>query len=242
MNFQHGVPAWHTAAEMQLYSNFAHSVEGLIVLAAGVLALVQAQRGLRQRHVWPVLVLVAGGFLGTVLLLPWHGPAMADDQWAFVFNDPQQRQHLLIALLLVLGGSGELARRRYPAGWLRGILPLVLLGLGAVFLLHQQHGDSAAVARAVLVHQCLGAVFAMAGLASLISEFKPAARWAAMTWPLALILAGLLLFTYREPSGAYHPPATYEPHGSRTRHRVLPGQALHDGTVADQTIPRALAL
>jgi hypothetical protein len=210
MNLIQGVPAWHTAEEMQLFSNVAHSIEGVIVVAAGMIALAQAFGRMKsgsRRGAWPMLamlVLSAGLFLFLYLLVPWHGLAMADDQWAFIFSDPQQRQHFLIAVLLTVGGISELNARR-------GLFPLMLIGLGVVFLVHQQHGESAAVARAVLVHQCLGVLFVIAGLASLVSEVKPKARWAAITWPVALVLAGLLLLMYREPAGAYHHESVKKP-------------------------------
>ena len=193
MNVSQGVPAWHTAEEMQLFSNVAHSMEGVIVLAAAMIALAQARgrmnRG-RAQVAWPVLVLLAGVFLLLYLLVPWHGLGMADDQWAFIFNDPQQRQHFLISVLLTAGGISELKHRR-------SIFSLTLMALGVVFLMHHQHGDTIAVARAVLVHQWLGALFGIAGLMSLWREFKPAARWATIAWPVALLLAGLLLLSYR---------------------------------------------
>ena len=204
---QHGVPGWHTAEEMQLFSNAAHIGEGSIVALVALLALAQA-RGYavsgRARFAWPGLLLLAGVFLVALLLVPWHGADMAIAQWRFIFDDPQQRQHLVIGVALTLGGLAEVVYLRRHTGWLQPMFPLATLAVGIAFFMHTQHGTAASVERAVLIHRLLGGVLSASALLALAARWKPQVRWLQFAWPATLLVAALLLFIYREPSGAFH--------------------------------------
>ena len=207
MMSQHGVPAWHTAEEMQLISNAAHLVEGAIIGAVAVIALAQASGRLgngRSRFAWPVLLLSAGVLLLVYLLAPWHGVDTAIAQWQYIFSDPQQRQHFAIACALTLGGWAEVARTRRDRPWLVPVFPISMLAVGVAFLAHTQHGTAAAVERAVLIHRLLGVVLTGTALLLFGARVKPQVRWLQYAWPAALLIAALLLFVYREPAGAYH--------------------------------------
>lgn len=204
---QHGAVAWHTPEEMQLLSNAAHIVEGAIIGVIALLALAQAMGYAvsgRARLAWPGLVLFAGVFLLLYLLIPWHGLDQAVAQWQYIFSDAQQRQHLVIAVALTLAGVAEVLYLRRADAWLEPIFPLATLSVGVAFFVHTQHGTSEAVQRAVLIHQLLGVVLGSAGVLALGARIKPHLRWLQFAWPLALLIAALLLFVYREPAGAYH--------------------------------------
>jgi hypothetical protein len=203
---QAGVPAWHTPEDMEAFSNAAHVAEGVVIAAAALIALAQAAghaHSGRTRLASPMLVLFGGVFLLVFLLFPHHGLDLARDQWVFIFGDPQQRQHLLIAAALAIAGWAEVAHQRRPRKWLAIALPIALALIGASFLLHTQHGTTAAVERATHVHRLLGSVLTATAALVVASRLKPKVQWLHYAWPIALLFAALLLFAYREPIGAY---------------------------------------
>ena len=204
------VPPLHTADEMQRISNLAHAVEGAVLAFAALVVLLQASdlmnRG-RARYLWPGLVFLAGVFLLGYLLIPHHGREHARAQWEFVFGDPQQRQHIVVAVLATAGGLAELLYRtgRLEQWWWQLVWPAVVVTVGLMFGLHTQHGTDEAVRRAVLIHRWLGLFLIAAGALRAV-EVLPGARtrWLAYAWGSALLAAAALLIAYREPPGAYH--------------------------------------
>lgn len=199
----------HTPNEMRSISDLAHSIEGAILGLAALVALVQAtgQRGSGgARLIWPGLILTAGIALLGYLLLPHHGLDRARAQWTFIFRDPQQRQHLVLAFLATVGGATELL---YRMGRLRGVIwlfvwPAAVAVVGLMFAAHTQHGTEEAVARAVLIHRLLGILLIATGVFKAAETLWVArARWLAFPWTITLLAAAALLVLYREPEGAY---------------------------------------
>lgn len=79
----------HTADELRQISNVAHVIEGVVLGAATLIALLQATGRLdtgRHRVLWPGLVLTAGTGLLFYLIVPHHGLSRARVQWSFVFR------------------------------------------------------------------------------------------------------------------------------------------------------------
>lgn len=200
----------HTADELRQISNLAHLIEGVVLGAAALIALVQATGWLetgRLRLLWPGLILAAGTGLLFYLIVPHHGLSRARVQWSFVFGDPQQRQHIVIATLMLLAGlaelltrSGRVTARAWSFAW-----PMALLVVGVLFFIHQQHGTSAAVMRATLVHRWLGSVLIGAGaLAGIDAMRSRRGGVLGVAWTFMLLMAAVLLMMYREPAGAYH--------------------------------------
>ena len=155
---------------------------------------------------WPILVVVAGAGL-SYLVFPHHGLDKAGLQWRFVFGDPQQRQHLVIATLIliaavieILGRAGRVHGQAWMLAW-----PAALAIVGVMFLVHQQHGTSEAIARATMVHRYLGTSLVVADVLAGTSAMR-AQRGGVpgVAWALALLVAAVLLIIYREPTGAYH--------------------------------------
>ena len=216
----------HTAEEMRQISNLAHVAEGAVLGTAALIALVQTRRPATEdgwRFAWPVLVVAAGAFLLGYLVVPHHGLDLARTQWRFVFGDPQQRQHLVISVLVLIGGASEafaLAGQHRGRIW-RLAWPAALLIVGGMFVVHQQHGTTDAVARATLLHRVLGSALIVAGLVAATNVLRPIhSRPLAMIWPLALLAASIMLLIYREPEGAYHGSQQHEarhPDTSRKR-------------------------
>lgn len=203
------LPPFHTADEMRGLSNLAHVIEGVVLAIAALIALAEAAgrlRGERGRIAWPTIMLFAGVFLLGYLLIPHHGLANARAQWAFIFGVPQQRQHVVLAALVVIGGGAELLSRR---GRLRGrawslIWPVTAATAGILFVAHSQHGTSEAIARAVMLHRWIGTLLIASGVLR-ATEVLGARRtpWVKYAWPLALLASAVLLAIYREPRGAY---------------------------------------
>ena len=199
----------HTAEEMQSFSNLAHTVEAVILGAVALAAFLEAagylQHG-RRRYSWPALVLLSGVFLLLYLLLPYHGLEQMPTQWSFILGDPQQRQHLLVALLAVAAGVAELSSRneRFVTARSRLVFPFVLMSIGLMFALHKQHGTDEAVRQAQLIHRYLGVSLMVSGVLRAVEVSLPGnRRWLGYSWSVTLLGAAILLGVYREPKGAY---------------------------------------
>lgn len=224
----------HTAEEMRQISDLAHWIEGAVVMLAAVLAIwgaTSASRaagnGIRpdaESPSWAIVILGAGIVLTFFLVFPHHGINRAREQWKFVFGDPQQRQHVVIAALLIAGAASEVlyrTRRGFPR-LLAYLWPASAGSIGLLFALHTQHGTTESVARAVLLHRALAFLFIGAALiraAQILSggDLSPRSRyrWLSMTWPALLLAASVLLLSYREPVGAFgapHSTGTVSPH------------------------------
>ncbi|MBI3732993.1 MAG: hypothetical protein HY259_05985 [Chloroflexi bacterium] len=139
---------------------------------------------------WPLLLLAAGALL-LIFIYPRHPVA----DWSAIWNDPQQRQHTLIAVAIAWAGALELIGWRF--GW-----PLAAMLVGVLFLSHTQHGTGHAMSRAVLLHRRLGLTVIM-GAALRAAEIITGAELLAWLWPLALLAAAAQLIIYHEPEGAF---------------------------------------
>jgi hypothetical protein len=203
------VAPMHTPEEMQSFSNWAHWGESAVLAIAACVALAQAAghlSGERARSLWPAVITAAGGLLLLYLLIPYHGVQQAPAQWAFIFGDPQQRQHLVFSALTLVGGGAELlyrSRRLEDWRW-QLVWPAAAVVIGVMFATHTQHGTTEAVHRAVLVHRYLGTLLIGTGLlrsADVLAGTRM--RWLSFSWGLTLLGAAILLGVYREPEGAY---------------------------------------
>ena len=198
---------FHTPEEMRAISNLAHVIEGAVLGAAACLALLHGSGLFRRdwiRYAWPTLVVVAGVFLMGYLLIPHHGLDTATTQWRYIFADAQQRQHVMISLLILLGGLSELIAVRGTRGlaWRLG-WPVTLAAVGMLLVLHPQHGTSAAMVRATMQHRLIGTALLAAGALAAVSALRPSRVLGALS-PLALVAAAIMLVAYREPVGAFH--------------------------------------
>lgn len=207
MSIELQVALLHTPEEMRQVVNVAHVVEGIVIGVAAIAMIVEARASSQRAwFAWPAIMVAAGVGLLLFLFLPHHGLALATTQWNFIVGDPQQLQHVVIALLIAAAGAVELLRRRerLPArGW--GFAwPTALATIGLLFLVHEQHGTAEAVATAVRVHRYLGVTFVAAGLLSAFDASRSRAnRWITVATAAILLLTASLLIAYREPPGAY---------------------------------------
>ncbi len=192
--------ASHSADAMRRLSNLGHWVEGLVLAVVGALALLSAFGIAWAATAWPLLFLVAGVLL-LILIYPRHPVS----DWSAVWNDPQQRQHTLIAVAIAVAGALELSGLRFA--W-----PLAAILVGVFFFIHMQHGAGHAVNRAVRLHRILGVTVIIAGVLR-AAELVTGANIFAWLWPLALLAAAVQLIIYREPEGAFETADMHmEPH------------------------------
>ena len=198
----------HTPAEMRHLSNLGHIVEGTLFTIVGVLSLLGNLAAFAwASSAWPILVLISGILL-LLLLYPRHPIS----EWPLIWRDAQQRQHTVIAIAIAVAGAAELLQSAIPA--LSYVWPVAIILTGALFLFHAQHGTSEAAARAVRLHRILGITLIVAGLLNLV-DVASGAGFAAILWPIALLIAAAQLFLYREPEGAYKAESG---HGSHAGH------------------------
>lgn len=191
---------------MQFLSNLGHWIEGGILGGVAVLALVQGF-GLLQskKYFWPGLILFAGLFLPPYMLLH-HGVAKLGMVWNATMDYPQQRQHFIMALLLLIAGIAEIASRKGEdkIHILRFVWPAALVTIGVLFFIHKQHGTHEAVAWAVTVHRLLGALLILSGvLRAGEIVYGRQTRWLAYPWAIVFLASAIFLLSYREPEGTY---------------------------------------
>lgn len=197
-----------TPEQLQFASNLAHWIEGAVFATVALIALLRA-RGYAiwtgAQFLWPSLIVMAGLFLPAYILLQ-RGLDQVDVTWSFVVNDPQQREHFLMAGLLVLAGAAEIAAEaKIVQGRVWNLItPGALVAIGLVLFVHTEYGTAEAIAESVLAHRYQG------GLVILVGVFKAAEvlwqqriKWLAYPWIILLFITAVLLISYREPHGAY---------------------------------------
>lgn len=175
----------------------------MLIGIAALLAIAQAVSGDSDRlHLWWSGLVGALGLLFLLYMVFHHGISLVGANVADLLDDPQQRQHLTMGVLITLGGAAEYAWARggslvwaYP--W-----PLVLVIIAVMFIRHAQHGTHEAMEQSVRFHRILGITLVAAGLFA-GSHALGASRATAYLWPLALLAAAAQLVAYREPAGAF---------------------------------------
>lgn len=192
----------HTIEELVFYSNLAHWIEGGIFLTVSLIILSQLFGYWKDKqYLWPSLILAAGLFLPVFTYI--HHTNELSLAWQATIYDSQQQQHLFMAILMSIAGFGELMRIKYQRSFWGFALPIVLVTIGVLFLTHPQHGTTEAVAQAALIHMYLGSVLVLSGMFRGAEMLWPNQKWLTYPWVVFLVMAAILLISYREPSGAY---------------------------------------
>ena len=197
-----------TPEQLQWASNLAHWIEGAMFAIVAVIALLQALGYLKSKgaqYLWPGLVLISGVFLPAYILLQ-RGPGGIGTTWNLVIRDPQQREHFMMALLLLAAGLAEvLDRAKLLETKLRKfVAPAAFVVIGFLLFVHTEYGTPEAIADSVANHRYQGAVIVLAGLLKVAEVlWQRRFKWLAYPWIAMLFVAALLLITYREPHGAY---------------------------------------
>jgi putative copper resistance protein D len=183
------------------WSEYNHHLAGLLVLAIGLLALLDRTGKARWARNWPLLFLLLGGFLW-IKADPEVWPLGDVGFWASL-RDPEVVQHrlfvLLIAAFAVFEWRVRTGRISSPRAAL--VFPLVI-ALGAVLLLTHSHALSNIKEQLLieLSHVPLALAGMTAGAARWL-ELRldgPGSRVAGWVWPAAFVVVGVILLAYRE--------------------------------------------
>ena len=184
------------------WSEYNHHWAGLIVLAAGVLALVSHFPGMRWARFWPLT------FAGLALFIllradPENWPLGPRPFWAS-FSAPDVLQHRAAALLILCFAAFESAVQlgKLRQRWASFFFP-TMCALGAAVLLTHNHApsDTSEDLLASLSHTPIALVGATAGWGRWLELRLPSSKASAIAgfvWPLFLSAAGLILLNYRE--------------------------------------------
>jgi len=184
------------------WSEYNHHWAGLFVLAMGAMALMERSRRLASfsRH-WPLMFLGLAGFLflrADEAVWPLGHLGVIES-----LRDPEIAQHRLLTLLIVAFGVFEWRARlgRLKAKWAVYVFPLSA-AIAAAFLLTHSHALTNVREEALIEisHTPLALVGVAAGWSRWL-ELRlegGAARVAGYVWPVAFMLAGLMLLFYRE--------------------------------------------
>jgi putative copper resistance protein D len=183
------------------WSEYNHHLAGLLVLAIGLLALLDRTGKAPWARNWPLLFLLLGGFLW-FKADPEVWPLGDVGFWASL-RDPEVVQHRLFVLLIagfaVFEWRVRTGRIRSPRAAL--VFPLVV-ALGAALLLTHSHALSNIKEQLLieLSHVPLALAGMTAGAARWL-ELRldgPGRRVAGWMWPAAFVVVGVILLAYRE--------------------------------------------
>jgi putative copper resistance protein D len=182
------------------WSEFNHHWAGLLVIAIGILALMQ-RAGLKAARHWPLL------FVGLALFLflradPEVWPLGSEGFFAS-FRDVEVLQHRLFEALIAIFGLFEwrVQSARRQAGRAAFVFPLITAIGGALLL---THSHALANDKEQLLIELSHTPLAVLGIAAGWGRWlelrldPPASQVAGWTWPVLFLLIGLLLLDYRE--------------------------------------------
>lgn len=204
----------HSPDEFRYLSSLGHWIAGYIFLGVSIIAFIQALGFLKneqvlgfanKRYLWPLLIVI-GGAISIPYYLFHHGLDELPKVLQVIQLDPQQRQHFMMFILILVAGIvelllslGKIKSRIWYLVWLG-----VLLVIGFMFLTHPQHGTLEAIAYSKPFHTALGVVLLLAGLLK-AAEILWSKKHKIFTfgWIIFLSIASVMLITYNEPEGSY---------------------------------------
>lgn len=207
-----GVP---NDANDRAWSEYNHHWAGLIVLAAGVFALISRLPRQRWAAYWPLLFLGLSVFL-ILRADPECWPLGPRPFWAS-FTAPDVLEHRLYAALIAVFAFFQCGVETGRLSWAKAkyIFP-AMCAFGGAFLLTHSHslGDGKEEMFAQMTHTPIALLGVTAGCgrwlelrltgvhaaasSAVSSNDRRWVRLAAWVWPLCLMLIGLLLLNYRE--------------------------------------------
>jgi len=184
------------------WSEYNHHWAGLIVIAAGLLALLARFRQFKWAQYWPLL------FIGLAVFIvlradPENWPLGPRSFWGS-FSSPDVLQHRMYALLItgfaVFEWAVETNRLKWqPASY---IFPLLCAAGGALMMTHSHPQanlkDSMLIEMSHTPIALLGATAGWSRWLELRLPQKRNSKIASYIWPVCLILVGILLLAYRE--------------------------------------------
>ncbi|MBK1659913.1 CopD family protein [Paracraurococcus ruber] len=182
------------------WSEYNHHWSGIMVLLVALAALLDATGRVPLARHWPLVFLGLAAFI-LVRSDPEAWP-LGEIGLLDSLRDPEVVQHKLAGLLVVGFAVAEWwVRLGRLTGWPRFVFPSAMVAGGVLLLAHTHAISNVKEALLVELSHLPLAVLAVVGGCARFAELRgPAeiARWARWTWPLCLLLIGLLLILYRE--------------------------------------------
>ena len=185
----------------QEWSDYNHHWAGIIVLLAGLLAMLGRWDRARWARHWPL------AFLGLALFLflradPEAWPLGPRGFWASFYN-PEDLQHRLYILLIVsfVGFEWSVQTKRIRSSKAALVFPAVCALGGALLLTHNHTlGNVKEELLTEMSHTAIALFAVFAGWTRWL-ELRGSGRGkliAAWVWPMCLMCIGLILLNYRE--------------------------------------------
>jgi copper resistance protein D len=184
------------------WSEYNHHWAGLIVLVAGLLALISRNRFMRWARFWPL------SFAGLAVFIilradPENWPLGPRPFWQS-FSAPDVVQHRFGALVVCLFAAFECAVQagKLHARWATYVFP-AMCAIGAAMLMTHQHSatDAKEALLAEMSHTSIALVGVTAGWGRWLELRLPKGRMATVSGylsPLCLTMVGLILLNYLE--------------------------------------------
>jgi len=194
-----GVIVPPTAAD-KAWSEFNHHWAGILVLAAGLLVLLE-RCGLPLARHWPLLFLALAVFVG-VRSDPEGWPLGSLGFWE-TLRDPEVMQHRLFALLVIIFALIEWGVRTEVLTSKRAALVFPLLVAGGGTLMFAQSHSLGPVSQELLI-EWTHIPIALLGVAGGWARWlelrlpSPRGRFYGWLWPVFFIAIGAILLNYRE--------------------------------------------
>lgn len=189
-------------ANDEAWSEYNHHWSGVIVLAAGLFALLSRLPRSSWARNWPVVF--AGLAVFIVLRAdPDCWPLGPRPFWASMYA-PDVLQHRLYAVLILAFAAFEwgVQTGRLHSRWAAGVFPLLCAAGGALLLTHNHSiGNVKEELLAEMSHTPIALLGATAGWSRWLELRLPGqkeSRFASYVWPVCLMLVGLVLLNYRE--------------------------------------------
>ncbi len=196
-------------AQNKRESEFNHHLAGFLVILAGLFLLGEGalrQRWPSTRFAWPACFLLCGLFLlvfSDTELWPF-GP---QSWWYGLTHNLEDLQHKTFAVILLTLGTLEIQRARgvLKSAWASWIFPALALFGSVMLLFHEHHSGMHGVDHMTVMkriqaeHLGFAIVGGGVGVVKGLSELRT--RWQAVflkSWPLLLIILGVLLMRYTE--------------------------------------------
>lgn len=195
-----GVPVPRNAHDIA-WSEYNHHWSGIIVLAIGLLALLEKTGRAHWARHWPLLFLLLAVFL--FFRSEAEGWPFGQLTLAESLRDPEYVQHKLFMVLITGFSAFEWSVRtsRLREPWAQYIFPLIC-AFGAMMLLTHAHAiDNVKELLLIEITHLPLAVFGMASGWARWLELRlpePDNRLPGWIWPICFCMVGLILIAYRE--------------------------------------------
>jgi copper resistance protein D len=193
---------WENDANDRAWSEYNHHWAGLIVLSAGLLALLARWKQFRWAQNWPLLFIGLAVFI--VLRADSENWPLGPRSFWQSFSSPDVLEHRLYAVLITAFAFFEWAvetgRLKAPA--FSYVFPLLCAAGGALLMTHSHPlknlKDSMLVELSHTPIALLGATAGWSRWLELRLPDKRDSKIASYIWPVCLVLVGVVLLDYRE--------------------------------------------